>query len=220
MNNKEEFIVDGTFDNISYELKKELIQFFELSEKDVHSEQVSEFANYLVELMIQLNAPIDEKEKYQLGFFSPKKRYYVKIDYQVLLGLASLMASIFPAIAGFTTPGASKTSLIFGALGVIPNINIFRKSSSEIPEKDFCVMLCAHQKPWNQYISLHKITEQIQQERCPFMNLYKIAYNHPCNNVDRNGRCKLKEKDVKDSLDRLGRKFDILEISDGIYQIK
>lgn len=210
------FIVDGIYENVLYEIEKELFGSQVRLDDSTPERMCSKaYAEIICNLLIDLKMDSGDKNGYLQGFLTPGKRYYLKINLSLLKGLAEMVAAVLSVIAAAISPETTGISLTITALTGSAGVCTFKDIMQEVPKEHFCAMLCAHQNKSTHYISTESIFKHLTSDKCPYLQLYKNAYGHFCENRDRYGKCCLRKEDITDSLRELGKKYDIIEEQEG-----
>lgn len=209
------FIVDGKYEDIVFEVEKELRQTDSFIDEFRFDDQLIKVCAELVtEFLIYSHAHDALEEKFERGILLVKNRHYLKFDMSLFLALSCFVGQIIltfsemPANAGVLSLGASSLLLAGEAAGLK---DVFRK----IPEEAFCVLLAAHQHRSKQCVSLESIMDTLCNHDCPYRRVYRSAYGTFCNKHTPSGKCMLTKEDVVQQLRSLGKDYGITEIAEG-----
>lgn len=210
------FIVDGKYEDIVFEVEKELRQTGNfIDEFRFNDQQIKACAELVTEIMLCSHADDGSEDKFERGILLAKNRYYLKFDMSLFAALSCFVGQILLTIAdipaaesGLLSIGASSALLLGQGAGLS---DVFRK----IPEEAFCVLLAAHQHKSKHCVSLESIMGKLCSHDCPYRSVYRSAYGTFCNKHTPSGKCMLTKEDVVRQLRTLGKAYGITEIAEG-----
>lgn len=214
------FFIDGEYEDIVYEVKNEICAICS-TDGIVDNEKVLELnAQIISDVLILMNSDIHDITEYRRGFFSPHKRYYVKVDAGLVFALAAFFHKVIKLIQKVESPERSIMDEVGEGISVFCGFDTLKKKVlTMIKEEDFCILLCAHQKKPGEYISIHQVYKLLCDSGCPYSKLFEVAYGHSCTCLHQTGKCARSMEEIKEILDNLDPKFDVLKFKNDLYQI-
>ena len=209
------FIVDGKYEDIIFEVEKELRQTdCFINELKLDAQQIHTCAEFITEFLLCSSANDGLEDKFERGILLAKTRHYLKIDLSLLTALSCIAGQILMAINGISSPDAGAVSIgsiVLLGVGESAVLNdVFRR----IPEDAFCVLLAAHQHKSKHCVSVDSILDKLCSHDCPYHSVYRTAYGSFCNRHTPRGRCTVTREDVVRHLRMLGKDFGITEIDE------